>query len=181
MKRNEGFSLVELIVVIAIMALFTVGVVSVVLSQSDYQCRKAADQIDSALSETRSQALAKTGAWMELTYDSADGYVLRTSYAGDVVLGTSCVVTFTDEGSSSPEDVQATPLILSYSRGSGAFQHRIASVSTNTVDDGSTIPVYTYAGSAYCEKIVVSNAGGGGHTYELTLDHETGKHQYERK
>lgn len=183
MKRNKGFSLIELVVVIAIMSIFTVGVVTIVISQSDWYCRKAADEIDAALSETRSQALAKSSAWMELAYDATDGYVIRSSYAGDTVLGNRCVVTFeTNAGGSAPVDVQTTPLILSYARASGAFLPRITSVNQTTESDGMSIATYNYAGtSEYCTKITVTGTNGGGKTYELTLYPETGKHKCEKK
>ncbi|MCM1282450.1 MAG: type II secretion system GspH family protein [Muribaculaceae bacterium] len=182
MKKNAGFSLIELVVVIAIMALLTTGVVNIVLSQSDWYCRKAADEISTALSETRAQALAKANAWMELKYDSTNGYVISTSYSKDVVLGDHFDVTFESKPSGSTTgtdyDVKTTPLIISYNRGSGAFTYRISSVTVGTYDDGSRSAVYNYAsGNEYCTKITVSN---GKSTYELTLYPETGKHDKQK-
>lgn len=182
MKKNAGFSLIELIVTIAIMSVLSAGIVTIVISRSGWETRKASEKISAALSETRAQALAKANAWMEIRYDGTDGYVISTSYCGDVVLGDSCEISYETRGAAgSAQKVDGShPIILSYDRASGAFLPMIAYVTTSTADDGQRLASYTYlSGNVSCEKITV--AAGNTYVYEMTLYPETGKHEWHKK
>lgn len=119
MKDNRGLSLIELVVTIAIMAIVSTGVVISVYSSAGWKAKKAITEMDQVLSETRVQALSKTQAWMELT-KSGDDYVLKTSYASDVVLDGRFTITYhTNDGAVT--DVAVQDMILSFDRASGAF------------------------------------------------------------
>lgn len=188
-KKNAGFSLIELIVVLSIMSILAAGVVSIVLSRSDWSCRKASDLISTALSETRADALAKTNAWMQIEYDSTEGYILKTSYAADVKLGTQCEIYYeTSQGGGekllNADGSSVNPLTLSFARGSGEFLGIITAVNQQTAADGSPYVVYDYlqdsGKNVYCTKLVVRK-GSGGHQYVITLYPETGKYSCERE
>lgn len=174
------------------MSILCAGVVTTILSRSNWEVKKASREISAALSETRVQALAKENACMEISYEeSKGGYVISTSYCGDVVLGKNIAITYEQEGATSSVDVKGKPLILSYERASGAFLPMIDPNSTTrtadgtrlatvgTAADGTRITSYNYfPGEVHCTKITVS-AGGKG--YELTLYPETGKHELNKK
>lgn len=163
------------------MSILSAGVVTIVLSRSGWEVKKASKEISAALSETRVQALSRANAWMEIKYDGNKGcYVISTSYCGDVELGKKCDITYEARGAGATQKIDGShPFILSYARASGVFLPMIGSVSTSTADDGSRLASYNYLpGDIYCEKITVS-AGGKG--YELTLYPETGKHELNKK
>lgn len=164
------------------MSVLSAGIVTIVISRTGWETRKASEKISAALSETRAQALAKANAWMEIRYDGTDGYVISTSYCGDVVLGDSCEISYETRGAAgSVQKVDGShPIILSYDRASGAFLPMIAYVTTSTADDGQRLASYTYlSGNVSCEKITV--AAGNTYVYEMTLYPETGKHEWHKK
>ena len=153
MKDDRGLSLIELVVVIAIMAVVATGMVVGVYSSATWKSKKAVEQIDQALSETRVQALSKTNAWMEIKYQG-EHYVLMTSYAADVIL-----------------DGKFT---LTYDRSSGAFSGVKASVSTSA-DETTYQSRYAADGITvlYCDRITITQ---GSREWNITLSPETGKH-----
>jgi prepilin-type N-terminal cleavage/methylation domain-containing protein len=163
MKKDAGFSLIELVVVVAILAVMTTGVMVSVYTSASYNAKQVAQEIDSALTECRVQALSKTDAWMQIAYDdSLKKYVIKTSYATDQVLSGSNRVTISytkpnDDGSD-VETVELTgsnTLTLKYNRSSGAF--------LPIVEDGAK----------YCSSILISS---GSKTCEITLSQLTGRH-----
>lgn len=166
LKKNAGFSLIELIVTVAILGILSAGVVTIVLSRSGREAQKAAQQISAALSETRAQALAKTQAWMRIKMNTAGEYVIETSYSGNVTLGKKCTISYVGGGSGTISETES--LILSYDRASGAFY------PVGSDDTTLTFPL----SNGYCKTITVSV--GSNRMYELTLYKETGKHELKK-
>ena len=173
MKDDRGLSLIELVVVIAIMAVVATGRVVGVYSSATWKAKKAVEQMDQALSETRVQALSKTNAWMEIKYQG-DHYVLMTSYASDVALDGRFIVTYHTREDDAKLDAKDVPLILTYDRSSGAFSGVKASITTSA--DG-TVYQSRYASDGttvlYCDVITISQ---GSREWNITLSPETGKH-----
>lgn len=167
MKKNAGFSLIELIVTVAILGILSAGVVTIVLSRSGREAQKAAKEISAALSETRAQALAKTQAWMKIKMNDDGEYVIETSYSGNVTLGKKCTISYVGGGSGTISKTEP-PLILSYDRASGAFY---------PVGSDNTTPTFPLS-NGYCKTIIVSV--GSNRMYELTLYTETGKHELKK-
>lgn len=170
MKDNRGLSLIELVVTIAIMAIVSTGVVVSVYSSAGWKAKKAITEMDQALSETRVQALSKTQAWMELT-KSGDDYVLKTSYASDVVLDGRFTITYhTNDGAVT--DVAVQDMILSFDRASGAF---------SGLYTDSTLQTSRYVGASaevlQCDEIIVTQ---GSREWKIRLYPETGKHKVEK-
>lgn len=170
MKDNRGLSLIELVATIAIMAIVSTGVIVSVYSSAGWKAKKAVMQIDQALSETRVQALSKTQAWMELT-KLGDDYVLKTSYASDVVLDGRFTITYhTNDGSTT--DVTTQDMILSFDRASGAF---------SGLYTDSTLQTSKYVGASaeilQCDQIIVTQ---GSREWIIRLYPETGKHKVEK-
>lgn len=189
MKKNAGFSLIELVVTIAVMAVLTAGTVSIILSQSGARCKKAAELLNSGLAETKSQALAKQGAWAELAYSAPEGYVLRKSFADDVVLGDDCEISYDvyDMGDNFLETRtigagSSDSLVISYNRASGELMGLITNrdfkSETVTKADGSTGQLTGYEltqdANRYCKRITI--AKGTRYVYTIEFERVTGKH-----
>ena len=163
MKRNNrGFSLVELIVVVAILGA-CVGLITASISTvSSSQARKCAASLDAALSRCRVAAMSRAGT-VSLTL-SADGdgvvTVKQSEKNGETVtetasdqVGTSrCAVSYQVKDETDAKALDAAGITLSFDRDTGAF---------------------VFSGSA----ITSITVSGGGRSYVITLDALTGAHE----
>ena len=80
-KNNKGFSLVELIIIIAIMAVLTVAVISYSGMIGDSHARKCAKEIESTLSDTKVCAMSRAEAKM-IIYANNNGVYVTTVQTG---------------------------------------------------------------------------------------------------
>ncbi len=170
---NGGYSLVEIIVVIAIMVVMASGSVLLFTSMSGYKCRAAKDQICTNLKETKTEALAKRTEWMEI-YKDSKGYKIKRSYnANDTDLSSRIHISFVEKGSANEIEIDnSTSLILTYERGTGSFE---GIKTSTTVDAQGKLPDKMNGSSiVYCEKIHVQNPARN-KGYTITLNQETGK------
>lgn len=163
-KDNKGYSLVELIIVIAIMALLAVTTlfsISMIFGASAKAC---ANDIKEALAENKVTAMGKSEAKVEIYRDAADDcvYVRQWVKKGDVweskdpeQLGNSRVyVAYVAEGETDETELTAgSSLQICYDRSNGSFSDK---------SDGCIL----------CEEIYVK---GGSRFYKLTLTKLTGK------
>lgn len=80
-KKNAGFSLVEIIVVIAIMAVL-VGMTSVGISlMFSRDAEKCATEIEGGLDKLRAYSMSKKGKWyMEIKQEVSDNNIYMTIY-----------------------------------------------------------------------------------------------------
>ncbi len=180
-NRDGGYSLVELVVVIAIMAI-VVGIFTVsVGSLSGRKVNKCADEIVATLERARVLTLGKKQNQVEfrLYYDTAQKEYRAQIYQGgtlvtDRAIGTDPIeIQVTFEGDTTSYDLKAgvikgtAPYVVSgvgeeglflvFNRSSGAFEQ-----GTNTVGETKN----------YCSKITVSS---GSRTIEITPVGRTGK------
>lgn len=84
MRDEKGFSLIELIVTVALMALLMTGVFIGLGALTGMHARECANDLDTALDQAKNYALTKSGgldAYMELSKE-ADGYYV-TFYVPD--------------------------------------------------------------------------------------------------
>lgn len=185
MRDNKGFSLIELVVVVALMALL-VGVLgysfSLVTGQEARQC---ANNLSTALDRAKNYALTKSGssdAYMELTRDT-DGSFLVTYYVP--------AKAWTNNAQSGTADYVA---IDSQTIGKKAVEItcNLTTIGSVTLTSGTSIRFYydrisgalkkvvwVTGGSQqedHCQQITVSR----GKTYLLTLIEATGRHSLER-
>ena len=182
-SNNQGFSLVEMIIVIAIMAIVvtTAGLsISVV---SGRKVKKCADEIATTIERARVLALGKDQGQVEfiLSQDTSTGEYHVKIYQGsnasddpvsDRIVGKTPIeiqVSFSDGSVYKLEDISGSMphaihaarekgLRLVFNRASGAFEKgtNVAGSDTKT----------------YCDKIVVT---GNGRTIEITTVGPTGK------
>lgn len=206
MKKNKGFSLIELIVVIAIMAVVMTGIGISIFSQSSWKCRQAKDITQNLIQQTRSESLGKTAGWMKICYENGE-CVIKTSFGSDQKLSNRVsVYYYWQNGTSSKADktgpveiTDGTSLVLSFSRGTGGFQpmKKDVTVTKNptkstvvgvTDPEGNAIEKDTYSvtyidadegSNAYCCKLRIQekNSGKG---YTFTLHPVTGKIECEK-
>lgn len=182
-KNNQGFSLIELIVVIAIMAVM-IGVTGFSLAfLFGADARQAAAKIGAQLNETKTGSMSRYDESMTLAYrtkDTAKGIPSDGYYAEnrtwtientdqlvkedeDTIfreVGSSRVnITIYYDGGKSLVLGDTHSVTISYNRTSGAMD--------KTVIDGSTVAPVTL------ESMVVSSASK---EYTITFIPETGKH-----
>lgn len=182
MCDNKGFSLVELIIVVAIMAVL-IGVMAYSFQMvTGQQARECANNITLALDKAQTYAMSKSGdedAYMELSKDGTG--VVATYYVPDkAVFGTgdtptwsvleketlgkeavSVVCTFLD---GSTVEITATDSVrIYYDRVGGAFREAVV------VNAGGET-------TAYCESITITR----GREYKIELITATGRHTLER-
>lgn len=167
-KNNKGYSLVELIIVIAIMALLTGTAffsINMIFGASAKTC---ANDIKEALAENKVTAMGKSDARVEIYRDASDNcvYVRQWVKKGDdweskepERLGNSRVyVAYVPKEGAETELTAGSSLWLCYDRGNGSFRKADA--------DG---PVES---CILCREIYVK---GGSRFYKLTLTELTGK------
>jgi len=186
-KNNKGFSLIELIVVIAIMSIM-VGFLVVSLSTVfGTKARECAEKVSAKIDSVKTGSVSLYNETMELKYHSksepgysSDGYYATCSvYTIDnqaqsvkasedeirkVGASNIAIKAYTSDGNNFDLD-SSTGIIISFDRSTGAFKQAMKDDGVGLVD-GSNNPVYF-------EKITFS---AGGRTYKIEMVPETGKH-----
>lgn len=152
---NRGVSLVELIIVIAIMAVVVGGTAYGLNMVSGKPAAKCAQKIVYGLTRMRTTAMGKQDAYYKLYLDGGNVKVEEMTRANGVenkkdavVIGDSTVkVQYKKGGAATLYDLDSTGLTFQFARGSGSL-----------LND--------------CSEIQVSR---GGHTYTVKLEQLTGK------
>ena len=160
--KNQGFSLIELIAVIAIMAVaLAVGGYSInAISLS--RAKNCATEINSGLERTRTQSYTSDGgsagiAKLEI-YKKDNSVYLKKSFEGEEKkIGSGGItVTYMAKGDTSERTLGTDHLTFSFNKSSGAFQT-------------------TYVGSQAIGEIASIKITGGGRTYTITCYPKTGR------
>lgn len=154
MVRNQkGFSLVELIVVIAIMAvLSTVGVLSFAVVSGRY-VSSCAEELISYIGDTRMEALSRASAELEIFVKNDGVYVHPSVEARDIKIGKAGIEVSYTAGGANVTLSETERLVLSFDRSSGAF----------TPLNG---------GANYCDEIRIVS---GRHSARIVVVPQTGK------
>ena len=159
-SNNKGFSLVELIVVFAILGvLAAVGGYSLT-AISAANAKECAKEIEAGLVSTRTQSYSSdkgdTVATVEF-YKKADGIYMKKSFESEEKkIGGSKVVVKYKLKNAEPDSLGSEAIVFSFNRSSGAFRE--------LKQNG--------AGIGICEKILVTS---GGRTYTIICYEKTGK------
>ncbi|MDE7342174.1 MAG: prepilin-type N-terminal cleavage/methylation domain-containing protein [Lachnospiraceae bacterium] len=168
-KDNKGYSLVELIIVIAIMALLTGTAFFSINMIFGAGAKACANDIKEALAENKVTAMGKSGARVEIYRDASDDCVYAVQW---IKSGTSWEPKKADEsGNPVPEKLGNSRVYVSYT--TGGTETELTSGSSLMIGyDRSNGSFTDKNGCTLCEKIYVK---GGSRSYELTLIELTGK------
>ena len=195
MKDDKGFSLVELIIVIAIMSII-LGIVfySFSLMVGQY-ARECANNTSAALDKEKNYALAKSATvdcYVEIVFREKDGYYARYYVPGSAITKTDWVLDeeqklgkhnvsmeFTIENASAGTTRNVTldantSVKIIYNRSSGAFKGAV--IADGSDGDTGSLPNMSVLDSEKCTAIQIVH----GRTYEIKLYPSTGKHVLSR-
>ena len=175
-KNNKGYSLLELIVVMAILAILSAGVMYSFSMVTGYRAKQAAEVVSQAMSETKVDAMSKDFAYMEI-YKDGDLYKLKRNGGGqEEVLGNKSVTISYDTGSGlkvlSGAKGTNQSLCITYEKGTGAFRPLLDASKINA----TTKTLETLKPECYCKEIVIT---AGSKTKKLVLLRDTGKCEYD--
>lgn len=175
--QNLGFSLIELVVIIAIMTTLTVGITLSLQSVLNRKVISTAEVIQSQLQYTQAQAMSKPIAYGEICLNADGTYQICLTYGtqGDLKTETRNLCSGREvdiyyktnkdaAGSQGTKIDEAHPCVLSFAKSSGALQPMIA------LSDEGEISYHT---GVYCSEICVKSEAGK--QASLRLYDKTGK------
>lgn len=198
MKKNKGFTLVEMIVVVSIFAILLGILIPSLNSILGFRVQRATNSIAAALDQTKIEASGRLVGAMKLE-KRADGYYISYILDRGKVDGKDNIKVNENEEKIAPPKTsisyyvkgdsteryltEGNPIVLTYDRSSGAF---LPLMKAEGWDDSESFDVLWHAqhedaylksmqldGDQYCSKIVVK---GGSRTRTITLIPETGKY-----
>ena len=158
--RNKGFSLIELIVIIAIMGvMLAVGGYSLT-AISSANAKQCAKELEAGLISTRTQSYSSDSDTVKATvsfYKGTDGIYMKKSFESEAekIGGSTVSASYKLTGSTYYVDLGNKPITFSFNRSSAAF-------NPATIDGNS----------ANCESIKISS---GTKVYTITCYEHTGK------
>ncbi len=193
-KKNQGFTLVEMVITVAIFAIL-LGILSLSLnSVLGFRVQRATNSIASALDKTRREAMSRLVGEMKLEYRSDGYYITYYLDRGKESATTSKIrdddsekiapagtrISYTDSTGHTYNlwEGEKNSLILTYNRATGGFlpiqsneweQNQIL----EELRAGNDIPLERDENLPYCQTITVK---GGMRTREITLNKDTGKY-----
>lgn len=163
MKRNNsGFSLIELIVVMAIIGIMAVVVGVTVSTSNSAKTEKTAASVNALISKCRAGALGRAvDVHLTISQDGSGNIVCQYFEKGAIVStetfnGNNVSVSYTTQITDvSPVTVAllGNPLTLSFDRSTGAMK--------------------ALSGNSYCKSIIFT----GGRTYTIKIYPSTGAHE----
>ncbi len=193
MRKNNGFTLVELIVTVAIMTVLIGFVAPSINSLLGFEAQKATGRVTAALDNTRVQAMNRLVGEMKLEYKEGEGYYIteyldlgKESRTGsyeqqaEKVASSKVRIRYKVSDKANPIDMKEEPsksLILTYSRETGGF--RPIQTSVMVPDEVSEAlqkneDIQFHDGTGYCEWIQIQC---GLRTRTIYLKQETGGYE----
>lgn len=169
---NRGVTFVELIVVVAILAVMAASATYGITMLVSADAKKASKNLYQAVSELRNDTLSQTGEWWgELKRTSANGQYAFTIYKKDSegnvtekdkqMLGSKLTVSVTGNGTTTVTDTDS--VLVYFKPGSGTVDKVVSGVTNASLLDSTSI------------KFTFNIASNNGLTYKLVLWTNTGK------
>ena len=173
--KNKGFSLIELIVVMAIVALAGTLAWTSINAVFGFEAKKTVQYIYGALEKTKVEQMTKAGDSYLFLYTNNDGVFLDLYENGVKVLnefedgnkiGSSKVsVTYKLDGSEKPQTLDSEGIVLAFNRSDGSFKTAGEALELHREN-------YSSSSERYYISITVSS---GSTTRSITLYPNTGK------
>lgn len=173
MKQNKGVTLVELVVVMAVLAVLLAAAFTGFGMLSNWNLNQCTDSIDAALNETMVNAMSKEACALTISVDAKGvSYLNVTGQQTQKLADTRITIFYKKSGSLEEVSISpGHPLILSYSRSSGAFLPIITAVNETT---GAYEYLKNGTQNVYCSEIIIKM--GSQRIREIKLEKDTGKH-----
>lgn len=190
-KKNKGFTLIEMVIVVAIFAILLGIMVPSLNALIGFRVTRAAKSIGEALDRTRTESMNRLVAEMKLT-KTADGYYisyfLDRGKAGsqahlledqpEKIAPAKTQILYKDEHNKTYEMNAGDSLILTYDRAAGGFRPIQKELMTqeailSNLTAGKDIDFDSHSSGVYCIEIIVQ---GGGKTRVLHLNPDAGSY-----
>lgn len=159
--KNGGFSLVELLVAMAIMAVLAAAAVTGIGMLSGARMNQCVEKLDSALNE----------AWVSTMSRGSGGFLLSRDAEGDY---------FVQIGTGEKQKVAEAAVSISYVDSVSGLEHPVTPEAPLEIhyaaDSGAFLPLSGEA-EVYCERITVKM--GEKHSASIRLVRDTGRHYVE--
>ncbi len=144
--NNEGLSLIELIIVLAIMAIIGAASFLSLRMATNKQVGACADKLRTSLDQTRNLALGKNSAYIEIWKDgtiNVQMWVNNQPYGGEIAIGVggvdaSYITKTSPSDSGTPHDLGSTHVKIEFDRSSGGVKD-VPYVESFTVTNGDRI------------------------------------------
>lgn len=135
-NKNKGFSLIELIVTIAVMAIVTGATMSIYSWIKSHRLKSMAENVNDAIGDLRSITLSKGGKYqlvirkdgndyiavIQTGNTQPDGTVIWTDMREKTTIGSKGDIYFDDAGTSTRKSVSDTvQIIIQYTKADGSF------------------------------------------------------------
>lgn len=199
MKKNRGFTLVEMIVVVSIFAILLGIMIPSLNSILGFRVQRATESIAAALDQTKIEASGRLVGAMKLEKRS-DGYYIsyildrgkvgdkdniKTNENEEKIAPSKTSISYYIKNSSEEKYLtdENPSIVITYDRASGAFLPLMKTktgeweefkVLNAVQNEDSYLSSMQLDGNQYCRKIVIK---GGSRTRTITLIPETGKYE----
>lgn len=180
MKRsNDGFSLVELIVVLAVMMVLATGATMSINALSNREAKAALEHIDSSLQYVQGLAMSKTVAYGQIVVEDGSYYFCvidgtggrRREQKEKLGSANSLQISYTTTGGAPAVTVdESHPLLISFDKASGALSPMISQISAQ----GEIVYQGGEGAYAYCNSVTVKR---NSFTGTVKIYPKTGKHE----
>lgn len=159
-KRNLGFSLIELIVVVAIIAIVSTGGVMAISTINEADALRVATNIDTAMTKVRTETMSKEDKQYLYLYMIGNTLYMKQSRSTetstlDAATGTKIAsrvtLAYSNNGTTADTLVEGSPLCIGFLRSSGAFDSPIKYLTLSSADKAYVLTCVTETGKHWVE------------------------------